>query len=103
MMMVKPEGLRRLTWLAPDDRGGGIISVAQACCRQAALDDYDVTLLMLLPPTGHAAEFGGFRLESLMAEPPYADAPQRIVDWLRRNQPDLVVVNGSQEADVAIP
>jgi hypothetical protein len=92
-----------ITWLVPDDRGGGIISVAQACCRQAALAGHDVTLLMITSPTGHAAEFGGFRVESLESEAPYADAPQRIVDWLRRNPQDIVVVNGSEEADVAIP
>lgn len=93
---------RRIAWLVPDDRGGGIVSVAQACCRQAALAGHDVTLLMLLPTTGHAAEFGGFPLESLDAHPPYADAPRRIVEWLHRKRPDIVVVNGCEQADVAI-
>jgi glycosyltransferase involved in cell wall biosynthesis len=101
--MLKPEQARRITWLVPDDRGGGVVSVAQACCRQAVLAGHDVTLLMLLPPTGHAAEFGGFRVESLEAKPPYADAPQRIVDWLGRHRQDIVVLNACEQADVAIP
>lgn len=92
----------RLTWLVTDDLGGGIVSVAQACCRQAALCGHDVTLLMLLPPTGHAAEFGGVRVESLQAKAPYSDTPGMIVDWLRRNPQDIVLLNGCEQADVAI-
>lgn len=93
----------RLTWLVPDDAGGGVVSVAQACCRQAALAGHDVTLLMLLPATGHAVEFGGIRIESLNATPPYSDAPRRIIEWLRRNPQDVVFLNGCEQADVAIP
>jgi glycosyltransferase involved in cell wall biosynthesis len=101
--MAKLSEMRRITWLVPDDRGGGIISVAQACCRQARLEGHNVTLLMMASPTGHAAELGGFRIESLEAKAPYADAPQRIVDWLRHNPQDIVVLNGCREADTAIP
>lgn len=93
----------RLAWLVPDDGGGGVVSVAQACCRQAAIAGHDVTLLMLLPPTGHAAEFGGFRIESLEATPPYSDAPRRILEWLRRNPLDVLVLNGCEQADIVIP
>lgn len=101
--MTYPSKSLRLSWLVPDDRGGGVVSVAQACCRQAAMAGHDVTLLMLLPSTGHAAEFGGFRVESLEATPPYADAPGRVVDWLHRNPQDVVILNGCDQADVAIP
>jgi hypothetical protein len=100
--MTKLGGMRRITWLVPDDGGGGVMSVAQACCRQAALAGHHVTLLLMAPPAGHAAEFGGFRMESLEAKAPYADAPQRIVDWLHRNPQDIVVLNGCAEADAAI-
>lgn len=93
----------RLTWLVPDDHGGGVVSVAQACCLQAANAGHDVTLLMLLPATGHAAEFGSFRVESLRDEPPYAKAPSHIVEWLRQNPQDVVFLNGCEQADIAIP
>jgi glycosyltransferase involved in cell wall biosynthesis len=58
---------------------------------------------MLLPATGHAAEFGGFRVESVEATPPYDDAPSRVVDWLRRNPQDIVILNGCEQADIAVP
>lgn len=103
MEITKMSEMRRITWLVSDDRGGGIVSVAQACCRQAQLAGHDVTLLVMASPTGHATEFGGFRVESLQAKAPYADAPQRIVDWLRHNPQDIVVLNGCGEADTAIP
>jgi Glycosyl transferases group 1/Glycosyltransferase Family 4 len=96
-------GDRRITWLVPNDGGGGVVSVAQACCRQAALAGHNVTLLMMVSPTGHAAEFGDFRVESLGAKLPYADVPQRIVGWMRHNPQDIVVLNGCEEADAAIP
>ena len=79
------------------------MSVAEACCRQAALAGHDVTLLMLCPTTGHASEFGGFNVESLDATPPYTDTPRRIVDWLRKNPQDVVLLNGCEQADIAIP
>ena len=93
----------RITWLAPDDRGGGVISVVQACCRQATQAGLDTTLLLLLAPTGHAAEFGGSRVESLNGKAPYADAPAQLVEWLKQNRQDVLVLNGCEEADVAIP
>src|SRR5467141_1548277 len=103
MEMAKLSEMRRITWLVPDDRGGGIVSVAQACCWQAQLAGHNVTLLVMASPTGHAAELGGLRVECLEAKAPYADAPQRIVDWLRHNPQDIVVLNGCGAADTAIP
>ncbi len=93
----------RITWLCADDRGGGIIAVAQACCRQAAAAGHKVTLLLALSATGHAAEFGGFLLESLQAPPPYTDIPVRLAHWLRDNPQDILLLNGCEEADCAIP
>lgn len=90
----------RLTWLAPDDFGGGVVSVAQACCRQASRAGHDATLLLALPPQGHAAEFGGLRLRSLESSP--RDIPARLVSWLTENPQDVLFINGCEEADVAI-
>jgi hypothetical protein len=94
---------RRVTWLVANDGTSGVVSVAQACCRQAALAGHNATLLMMVSPTGDAAEFGDFRVESLEAKAPYADVPRRIVGWLRHNPQDVVVLNGCEEADTAIP
>jgi hypothetical protein len=102
MTTFSPQPLR-MTWLAPDDFGGGVISVAEACCRQAALAGHAATLLLALPPKGHAAEFGGFQLRSLDARAPFSDVPSRLVQWLAGNPQDLLVLNGCEEADFAIP
>jgi hypothetical protein len=93
----------RATWLVPDDFGGGVISVAEACCRQAAIAGHEATLLLALPPRGHAAEFGGFQLKSLDAQPPHDDIPVRLAAWLAENPQDVLVLNGCEEADAAIP
>ncbi len=102
-MTALPKRPLRATWLAPDDFGGGIVSVAQACSRQAALAGHDATLLLALTPKGHAAEFGGLRLRSLESPQPHNDIPVRLVKWLAENPQDLLVLNGCEEADVAIP
>jgi len=52
---------------------------------------------------GHASEFGGLRVISLGAKPPYADAPSLLVGWLRQNPQDILVLNGCEQADVALP
>ena len=77
--------------------------MAQACCRQAALAGHLATLLLALPPKGHAAEFGGFQLKSLGAKAPYNDIPARLTDWLAHNPQDVLVLNGCEPADIAIP
>jgi glycosyltransferase involved in cell wall biosynthesis len=94
---------QRLTWLVPDDKGGGVVSVAQGCCRQAALAGRDATLLLALTPSGHAADFGTATLASLEAPLPYSDIPSRLVEWLEANPQDVLVLNGCEEADAAIP
>jgi glycosyltransferase involved in cell wall biosynthesis len=93
----------RIAWLVPDDLGGGVISVAQGCCRQATRAGHDATLLLLLTPAVHASEFGGLRIASLNARPPYADAPSLLVGWLQQNPQDILVLNGCEQADVALP
>jgi glycosyltransferase involved in cell wall biosynthesis len=79
------------------------VSVAQGCCRQASTAGHDVTLLLALPPTGYAAEFGNVHVDSLAAEPPYADIPLRLLAWLDRHPQDVLLLNGCEQADVAIP
>lgn len=93
----------RLTWLCPDDKGGGVVTVAQGCVRQAALAGHDATLLLALEPTGHAIAYGSAQLTSLGATPPYADIPARLIAWLKANPQDVLVLNGCEQADVAIP
>lgn len=93
----------RITWLCPDDRGGGVVSVAEGCCREAALAGHHVTLLLALPPSGHVSDYGGARLASLHAAPPYADIPQRLTAWLEANPQDILLINGCDQADGAIP
>lgn len=93
----------RIAFLAPDDRGGGVISVVQAAARQAAAAGHEATVILALPPTGHATEFGGFTLASLEAGPPYADLPARLLAWLDANPQDVLLLNGCQEVEPAIP
>ncbi len=93
----------RVTWLVPDDVGGGIISVAHECCRQAAQAGHVTTLLLALPLTGRVPESGGVRIQSLGAQQPFTDIPGRLVRWLAENPQDVLVLNGCEQADVAIP
>lgn len=93
----------RITWLCPDDKGGGVVSVAEGCCREAALAGHEATLLLALAPTGHASDYGGANLASLDATPPYADIPARLVAWLAANPQDILILNACEQADVAIP
>jgi glycosyltransferase involved in cell wall biosynthesis len=94
----------KIAWLAPDDLGGGVVSVTQACCRQAALAGHAATLLLAIKPRGtHAGEFGGFQLRTLDSQPPHVDIPVRLIDWLTENPQDVIVFNGCEQADIAIP
>lgn len=93
----------RLCWIVPDDLGGGAVSVAEACCRQAVARGHQATLLLLIAPTGHAAEYASFTLDSLYAEPPYQDAPERLVRWLRDHPQDVVLLNGCEHFDETLP
>lgn len=93
----------RACWIAPDDRGGGVISVVEACCRQATQRGIDATMLLLLPPTGHAAEYASFSIESLQAAAPFADAPARLMTWLEANPQDALLFNGCDQFDALLP
>lgn len=93
----------RVTWLCPDDKGGGVISVAEGCCKEAALAGHEATLLLAIEPTGHAKDFGAARLASLQAAPPYTDIPQRLVNWLQDNPQDILVLNACEQVDDVMP
>lgn len=93
----------RLCWVVPDDRGGGVVSVAEACCRQAVARGHDATLLLLLAPTGHVAEYASFTIDTLDARPPYRDAPERLMRWLDAHPQDVLLFNGCDHFDAMLP
>ena len=102
--MISPGTPRlRITWLCPDDKGGGVVSVAEGCCKQATLAGHKATLLLALAPTGHSSGYGGANLASLDATPPYSDIPARLIAWLAANPQDVLILNGCEQADAAIP
>lgn len=93
----------KATWLVPDDYGGGVISVAQACCREAGQHHFETTLLLLLLPEGHASEFGEVKIESLGACPEDTDSPARFIDWLKSHPQEAVFLNGCEQVDDTPP
>ena len=94
-----------ICWLIPDDRGGGVASVALSCVRQAQASRHEATLLLVLPSTGwlDKEDQKDFFLDSLGLEPPAKDAPAAILQWLKANPQDFLVLNGCEQADVVIP
>ncbi len=83
----------KLCWLVPNDYGGGVISVALSCCRQAAAAGHDVTLLMLTAPSGHVDEYAAFHYESLGLASKSEKSPRTLVQWLRENPQDIVFIS----------
>ncbi len=92
----------KLCWLIPDDRGGGIISVAQACCQQAAKFGHDVTLLLVLSPTSRSENIADFRSDSLNLTEPAKNTPKVLLEWLQANPQDVLFLNGCEQADAVI-
>ena len=92
----------KLCWLVADDRGGGIVSVALSCVRQAQAAGHDATLLLLLPSTGWLAGQTGIRIDSLQKSDFDRDSPEAILNWLETHRPDAVVINGCGQADVVL-
>src|ERR1700733_8798156 len=101
--MIEAVSGKKLCWLVPDDKGGGVVSVALSCCREARAAGHDVTLLMLLSPTGHIEEHVDFELVSLGVVAPGVDAPKKMVEWLVQNPQDVLFLNGCEQVDIAIP
>lgn len=99
-----PFFIMNLCWLIPDDRGGGTAAVALSCCRQAARAGHSVTLLMLLPATGHLDEHvEGFEIASLGLPGQSPEAPTALVDWLRAHPQDVLFLNSTEEVTPAVP
>jgi hypothetical protein len=93
----------KLCWLIPDDRGGGIASVALSCCRQAAKAGHETTLLLVLSPTSWIGTGHDFRVTSLGLSGSAPEAPETLLQWLEENPQDVVFLNGCGQADVVIP
>jgi glycosyltransferase involved in cell wall biosynthesis len=93
----------KLCWLIPDDRGGGIASVALSCCRQAAQAGHETTLLMVLAPTGWIGTNHDFRVSSLGLSDAAQEAPESLLQWLEENPQDVLFLNGCGQADIIIP
>ena len=60
-------------------------------------------MLLLIAPTGHAAEHPSVTLDSLDAQPPYRDVPERLMRWLTENPQDVVLFNGCDHFDATLP
>jgi glycosyltransferase involved in cell wall biosynthesis len=93
----------KLCWLIPDDRGGGVASVALSCCRQAAQAGYETTLLLVLSPTGWIGTAHDFRVSSLGLSGTARDTPKMLLQWLRDNPHDVLFLNSCGQADIIIP
>jgi glycosyltransferase involved in cell wall biosynthesis len=92
-----------ICWLIPDDRGGGVASVAVTCCEQAARTGYETTLLLVLKATGRiAANNPPFRVASLGLEGVAEETPVELIKWLSENPQDILFLNGCEQADAII-
>lgn len=92
----------KLCWLVPDDQSGGVASVAQACCHQLAESGYDVTLLIVLSPTGRIKSSQNFLVDSLYLSGVAENTPNALLKWLQANPQDILFLNGCEQADAAI-
>ena len=94
-----------LCWLIPDDRGGGVVSVALSCVRQAQVAGHHATLLLLRPLSGwlEPDPTAGWTLCSLDLTPPDTDVVPCIQRWLETHPQDVLVLNACGQADAAIP
>ena len=93
----------RLCWLVPDDRGGGVISVAMSCVRQARAAGHDAVMLLMLEPTGWLDGVTGIRTASLGLKAPANETPRALLAWLERNPQDILLLNGGEQANPIIP
>lgn len=92
----------KLCWLVPNDHGGGVISVAVSCCRQAAEAGHEVTLLMMSDSTGWIDEFKAFPVAEL-GSPPREIRGRRAVEWLDDHPQDALFINNCSAFDPVIP
>ncbi len=92
----------RLCWLIASDCSGGISPVVLSCCRQAALAGYDVTMLMLLPPSWIEDNYD-FQVLSLKLYSSAPKTPSVLLKWLKDNPQDVLFFNACGEFDPIIP
>lgn len=93
----------KLCWLIPDDKGGGVASVALSCCRQAAKAGHQTTLLIVISPTGWIGNNHDFRVCSLNLSGSAQETPETLLQWLEKNPQDILFLNACKEADAVIP
>ena len=94
----------KLCWFIPDDRSGGVASVAISCCEQAAKAGYETTLLVVLQPTSRlAANNFPFRVASLGLEGLAEETPVKLMKWLSDHPQDMLFLNGCEQTDAIIP
>ncbi|HEX4139551.1 MAG TPA: glycosyltransferase family 4 protein [Candidatus Methylacidiphilales bacterium] len=93
----------KICWFVPDDRGGGVISVALSCVRQARAAGHDAVLLLMLEPSGWLDGVPGIRTVSLGLKHPAIQTPPVLMQWLAENPQDVLLLNGGEEADTIIP
>lgn len=93
----------KLCWLIPDDRGGGVASVALSCCRQAAQAGYETTLLLVLSSTEWIKTDDSFQISSLGLSYSAQETPTAILTWLENNPQDMLFLNGCEQSDIVIP
>ena len=92
----------KLCWLVPDDQSGGVATVAHACCQNLAKSGYDVTLLIVLTPTGRIRSSPNFHFDSLYLIGDAKDTPNALLEWLQANPQDILFLNGCEQADAVI-
>ncbi|TWU25794.1 glycosyltransferase family 4 protein [Bythopirellula polymerisocia] len=93
----------RLCWLVPGERAGGIIWVADSCCRQSAAEGYEVTLLTMEPLSTRTRQTANYSVNCLNVISPYTDTPKIFLDWVTQNRPDVLFINGCDTMDDCIP
>jgi glycosyltransferase involved in cell wall biosynthesis len=93
----------RICWFVPNDKGGGVISVALSCCRQSVAAGHDVTLLLVRPSTGWVEEYATFPYESLGKAEDGHDVPRRLTAWLDEHPQDVIFFNDCSQAHEALP
>ena len=95
--------LTKLCWLAPGDKGGGAIWVANSCCAQALSAGYAPTLLTMEPLSASTLARIQYPVETMNVSPPYVDTPRLFVEWLLERRPNVVFLNNCDAMDDCIP
>lgn len=94
--------MMKICWLIPNDRGGGVSSVAASVCQKAAQDGRDITLLTVLSLSDRFDSNCYFKIASLNLSPPARDTPIALLQWLDRHPQDILFLNGCEQADAVI-